>query len=1070
MSVRHVRLPLAIAAAISVSLFLPLTVCSAQARRPSGTRRSTSPAARQSCAVASTAEGWVLTSPSMRIAVSKTTGQITSLVAGKEMLTAPAGIVLADKVAGKTFAAADGRTTASGARASANEASVTFTREYGTDYVAAVKLTLTRDALRWDVEVTTNLAPDREANIDYVLPVMAAAGEAFWAAPGAPASAARMGGQEIIYRTNTFLPWFALYDKAKDCGLSLIEPPDVPKPGLTVHIDGPNPPKSVTMSNHHLRLGKSRSARTTLCIVPHAGDWRPGLGWLVAKYPAYFRPVSKHVTDGEGWYTEAWPGSEEPAMVDTASRGVTWQELHGHFPFYGVYLPDTPTWPVVMDQDAVTLDRWEKRDAPGMYVNSFDNMRNKMALWRKHGIQVYIYYQTFEAWHQYAEKYFPADIARDAEGKPCIAWQFCNLMNPDPSTKWGEHILRQLDQIIATYPDLDGVFLDRDDYRDYDFSHDDGLSMQDSRPCYMLAFAQEKALRQIGSKLNAHDQGIWTNGPTSLEVCKGVDGLMSEAVGPLANQIQLLGVERPMICLPYDMDPRATEVKLKTCLMGGYFPAATDLGPGTPSRALEAKYAPLLGLMKGRRWVLTAHAITVPAGLEGNLFRAASGDYLAAVSGERATQVVPAGAAPTVTRDVQVQARIPNAAAIRHCYLLSGDYAGASELPFTRSGDVLTARIPVHFAASLLVFSPAKRYDVTVQTEPIVIRGTANRIVLRGLDAGDRIQTPWGEVTPKPSGAAKAGVYETAIDIPADAAKGEARLAAVSGGTTTPFSVWVVDPVEAHPAERIYLREPDGEDMTVELSNFASAPRTVTLAGTFVDGAGAVTVAEPTFTIPAKARRAATVRVAMSSADGRLRLRGTSDGKTTTADVVVGAATRFSQDDLFHDDFSSGTMDKWTVQSGTWEVNGGAAKASGPMHLATTGDAAWRDYSFEASSQMNGSAGLAIGWLKSYVFFRVQGPASFYRFGFHGDSAVLELAKCVNGTWTNIAQTPALYAKGSWVTLRVVAKGSDIRCFADGKQVLQVKDDTFPAGGIGIGVLENDMLNTYRHVVVKRAE
>lgn len=1018
-----------------------------------------------SVSVMSTGNTWVLRNPRMRVTVSKSNGQILSIFTRKELLSAAASAVLTDIVDAKTLTITDVAIRNPQTNQSATEASVAFTTELSGGYVATTKLTITRDALRWDVEASSSMTPDREVNIDFILPVLSSAEKAFWAAPNIPVKVADMRTQQIVYRTNTYLPWVCVYNEKTDLGLSLIAPPDLPKPGLTFAMETTSSPKRIRVSNHHLRMGVQHPAQASLLIVPHEGDWRPGLGWLSQTYPDYFQPVAKRVTDGEGWYSMSSPTTGEDEIKDAASRGVTWQEFHGHFPFYGLYLPERETWAVAMDQDAISLERWEKRNTPELFQNSLSNMRAKIALWKKHGIQTYIYYQSFEAWHQYAEKYFPADIARDAAGDPCIAWQFCNLMNPDPASPWGKAILQQLDRIIATYPDIDGVFLDRDDYRDYDFSHDDGLTMQSGRACYMLGFAQEKAVREIGARLHKRELGIWTNGPTNLEVCKGVDGIMSEAVGAMANLTQFFGLERPMICLPYDADAVSTEIKLKACLSGGYFPGATGAAPGSPSRTLEDKYTPLFRLMKGRKWVLTAHAITVPESVQGNLFQAPNGDYLATVVSEKPTQVVSAGSSPAMVRGMKVKVSVPGSGSIRYCYLLSADYRGASELPFTRTGSSLNTTIPLHIAASLLVFSTKPRYDLTRVSAPILVRGSANELGLHSsLRGAATVQTPWGAFVSK-------GSSETVIvAVPSDAVKGEVTINLSTGGNSTVFTAWVVDPVElVTPLSPVFVRNPEGEDVPIQLTNNTDRAQSIALTAAFVSGSGTVRLSQPRLTLKSCETRIVPCRV-ITAQQGRIDLRIESGGRVQTVAMPVDAVTRFDASDLFHDDFSSGNMGKWSISSGTWRVKDGSAQTTGPAHLAIIGDAGWSDYSIEVTTKMDGSQLPSVTWTKSYVFFRIQGPNSFYRFGFHGDSRSLELSKMVSGAWTAIASQPFDIGLNTWLTFRVVAKGAEIRCYADGKLIIQAKDDTLPKGKVGIGVMEDEMLNAYRHVVVKRIE
>jgi len=49
-------------------------------------------------------------------------------------------------------------------------------------------------------------------------------------------------------------------------------------------------------------------------------------------------------------------------------------------------------------------------------------------------------------------------------------------MNSDPALPFGRDITRQIDGMMARYPDLNGVFLDQPCYNVLDQAHDDGIT------------------------------------------------------------------------------------------------------------------------------------------------------------------------------------------------------------------------------------------------------------------------------------------------------------------------------------------------------------------------------------------------------------------------------------------------------------------------------------------------------------------------------------------------------------------------------------------------------------------
>ncbi|MHB1462615.1 MAG: family 16 glycoside hydrolase [Armatimonadota bacterium] len=641
-------------------------------------------------------------------------------------------------------------------------------------------------------------------------------------------------------------------------------------------------------------------------------------------------------------------------------------------------------------------------------------------------------------------------------------------MNPDPAYPWGKAIQKQLDNIISTYPDVDGIFLDRDDYRDYDFSHSDGLTMQGSRPCYMLAFAQEKALQLLRPKLHKRDKGIWANGPTNLEVCSGIDGIMTEAVGALANQTQFFGVDRPMICLPYDATVAATEIKLKGCMTGGYFPAVSETSVGSPSRALEAKYVPLFKLMKGRKWVLNAHAIQAPDGISPNLFKATNGDYLAAVISDKGTLIVPDGSCPVISHNIEVSISVSDPQAIRYCYQLSPDFQGVTELPITRTGKTLKVTIPILISGSMLVFSSERRYDTTRQSIPLLVRGTSNTLRLKSAIKGAvSVQTPWGTFNSK---AASADATTIPIDVPASAS-GEVLLNLIAHGKTSVLSAWIVNPVElALPQEPPFIRDVKGSDIPIEVTNYTNQLQPITVSGTFSEGKGSIGPQRTKLVLKPMETKVIPYHVDPSTRQAVITWNLENNQQSRSYVMPLGSFTKFQSSDMFHDDFSSNDMSRWAKTDGVWTVKDGTAQGRGPIHAGYIGDAHWSDYEVETSTCMQGSELPEITWVKSYIHVRMTSQDNYYRFGVHGDAGILELSKIVNGEWAQLVVRPFDIPMGKWITLRVAVKGSDIKCYADGKLVCQATDTSLPKGGIAIGVFDNQMINLYKHVVVRRAD
>jgi hypothetical protein len=168
---------------------------------------------------------------------------------------------------------------------------------------------------------------------------------------------------------------------------------------------------------------------------------------------------------------------------------------------------------------------------------------------------------------------------------------------------------------------------------------------------------------------------------------------------------------------------------------------------------------------------------------------------------------------------------------------------------------------------------------------------------------------------------------------------------------------------------------------------------------------------------------------------------------------------------LFYEDFRN-TMQNWITHSGTWEVSKGIAYGYGRSHFAYMANSNWRDYSYELTTRCLGSDNPKVDWLKTYIFFRVQDNDNFYRFGIHGDAGVVDLYKCIKGKWSRITTTTFTPGRNRWYTMKISVKGSHLAGYIDGKKILEAVDKTFLVGGIGFGVMEDDMRCEYKDIVV----
>jgi hypothetical protein len=997
-----------------------------------------------------TATHWHLGNRDLKVSVAKATCTLTQIILnGNSVISSPCSI-----------AVYNGEQDHVGAVINKYSAAVAFPRkglyvrkEYSGQWVEQL-FEVTNKRLYWEVVCKAKAARDQEVRIDFVIPLAKKIDHIFTAAEDMPTTVKNATAGRIIYRRDTFLPIITLYDPTRDLGISFIAPFEIAKPNLTFSIEQ----EKLIISYYHLKSTNTRNAKVALMLVPHEGDWRPGLAFLTDEYPEYFYPAVESNVINEGLFYLSFPFKKETNIKEMRNRNVKWVELTGYFPFYGLYVPKAAEWGIILDSDDVTLSHWER--GAGEKRNSHEQLKSIIDLWQRYGIHVYQYFQSFEAWHQFAQKYYASDIARDASGQPIRAWPYTNLMNPDPQNEWGKYIIDQAEAILKKYHQIDGIFYDRMDYKDFDFAHSDGITMLNNKPAYMLGFAQERINEILFDLVHKNNKGIWGNGPTSIEVCKNLDGIMAERKLDYLYKIQYLGCARPIIFLPYDSSPRDTEDKLKHSLLCGAFPSTTY--GGDECKYLEEKHAPLFELIRAKKWVLTANPLDTIPGNRRNIFRTPDGDYVVVVVNLNKSQLMP----HPFEYKLLITVNVPDAYSINYAHILSGDLQGVNLVNFSRTGSKISIVLPQHLSSSVLYLTKTKKFDVLRLSSPILLKGRNERLIFglsevsEGKPSVLEITMPWDRQSRK----VESSEVEFQTFVPPDV-NGEVNIRLRYKGRDYIFSSWVLDEISLAPVEEIFVHLKDGENIPFYCVNNSDKNVTIDLSGSSITHRGRVETPKKITLGPFEHKNISVF--VKTDINDRLKLTVHLRDKEISNYYDVETGLAFSASNLFHDDFRQG-MNKWKLKSGEWTVENGTARGCGQSHWAIVHNAEWSDYTYEVSTRCKGSDDPRIDWLKSYIFFRIKDDNNFYRFGIHGDADVVDLYARVNGKWKKISSAPFKPQKDKWYTLRIQAEGTAIRGYIDGTKILDVNDKTFRNGGIGIGVLEDAMICEYRDVTVKK--
>jgi len=581
----------------------------------------------------------------------------------------------------------------------------------GADFVIRLELRLVADSLQWDTYVRKTAGPDRQIRLSYLLPLpglnlWAPMADPFvqlrWEEPFQIRHGLSYGRAVQPQHRSVLVPLVSFYNDERCLAYSI--PPDLQT--VLVRFMNSADEDHVFLRNSivnypidqrphfkvvfdYLSLRGEKERRFSLLISAHQGKWREALGWYAEKYAPYFQPDPK-VRQHDGVYAISTPydrdpdeSKAEPRMAGRAERGVKWMELHGHFPWYGLYVSPTEPWQGHHESGELT----------------FEKVRRYIKLAQKYGITVHVYYNIVDGQIPYVTKEFPESIARDEAGKYIPAFHDCYLMNADLDLPFGKHCLEQFSKLLDTYSEADGVFFDvYGRHYDIDFSHDDGITMVNNKPAYCIKFAYMRLMEKILPMLRQRGMVFSANKPEGIEVMRGIDYIMADE-GLDSDRVEAMSyyaLFKPIIVLDGQIATRAEPV-FKTCLRLGMFyndldpdralPQADEAQQRRALAALEA-YGPLFKHLPGRTWVLSANALELPDGVEGNIFRQPDGDYIVTL----------------VSRDRSIFDDLPP-----RTQVCSADYQGARAATIDRDGQTLTITVGQHKTASVLLLKRAKR-------------------------------------------------------------------------------------------------------------------------------------------------------------------------------------------------------------------------------------------------------------------------------------------------------------------------------------------------------------------------
>jgi hypothetical protein len=439
------------------------------------------------------------------------------------------------------------------------------------------------------------------------------------------------------------IPIATIMDTAADLAISLVQSPesDALAMRLKTSVLGD---VSLVRTNH--RISPGRPVRLSMDMVAHAADWRGGLGWMVERYPNFFAPPNRSAYDLDGCGSYAGnEGDLDVGKLKKMAYSLNWNARFD-WPFQGLSIP-----PVKSD---VTWTSWYQKETSLAQMSRYDEKMEKS------GFHVLEYFVTTEAgnyiqddppprkakaetelWrdgNDFIHYQVPSAVVRDRDGKIMFSNWFNNVVLDPAEPCWQKLLLEQVETLVKELPHSSGICIDRMDWLTvYNPHRDDGVSWVDGRPARSLIVSWKETVGKLAEILHRAGKFVYANTLVMrLECCESLDGFYNEYGDfPCSlNLSALMAVHKPAIAWTRDIntlrpDPDAL---FQRHLHLGVFPTVPF--PGADHTIPEDSwvdqyyldYGQLLTAMRGKRWVLKPHVISVgDHAAHANLFQVPGG-------------------------------------------------------------------------------------------------------------------------------------------------------------------------------------------------------------------------------------------------------------------------------------------------------------------------------------------------------------------------------------------------------------------------------------------------------------
>jgi hypothetical protein len=512
------------------------------------------------------------------------------------------------------------------------------------------------------------------------------------------------------------VPIGTIIDEANDVGVSLALSPEDPLIEVRLKTDAEG---SITFSRMNNKISyegkfKDKAVSYAMDLVAHEGDWRPGLGWMVKRYPDYFNPANPTADEvaGGGAYA-AFTGDLDADKFKKMGFRVNWLASFD-WPYVGMYLPPVPegtewtSWYHKTTSTRKIDDYCRRMRADGFHVLCFfnvtdfgtgikypeppSNIANEADLWKDPNAFLY--------------KKLASSILYAADGKPMWDWFDCVLVDCGDAV-FQNYIVEQAARHVKEIPNCSGICIDRmDRLMLFNYRADDGVTWlysamgrSEGHPARSLINSWKETLSKIGPIMHNAGKAIYGNTYYKrLDVMRDVDGIFDEFgyFGFNLNQDSFLGVRKPVIAWtsePSQLRPDPDEFFQRHLFMGAFpmvpYPENDhSILPDEWAERFYMDYGPLMDELRGRTWILKPHVIEVEhSAAKANIFQTPKGIAVSVTFGGKAASVtvmirgLPPVASP---QDYRMEAILPGSSEWKAVEFRKGPGGLAITVPLRR--------------------------------------------------------------------------------------------------------------------------------------------------------------------------------------------------------------------------------------------------------------------------------------------------------------------------------------------------------------------------------------------------